>query len=63
MLLPTSPSNMSRYSVGSGGVFPEVKWLEGKTDHSAVSRTKVKHCDNDINLLGGTHSSPVFPSS
>ena len=54
---------MSRYSVVTGGVFPGVKWLEGKTDHSAASRTKVNPCDNDVNLLGGTHSSPLFPSS
>ena len=54
---------MSRDSVGAGGVFPGVKRLERKTDHWAVSRTKVKPCDTDINLLGGAHSSPVFPSS
>lgn len=63
MLLSTSHSTMSGDSVGTGGVFPGVKCLERKTDHSAVSRTKVKACDTDINLLEGTHSSPVFPSS
>jgi len=54
---------MSRDSVDTGGVFTGVKWLERKTGHSTVSRTKVKPCDTDRNLLGSTHSSLVFRSS